>query len=428
VAPCPGFGAVCARATLPAPPRTGLANPICVNPTLAFLMAARRSEIHSLEQLRATGDLVRAMCEWVHRLQRERGASNLYIASRGQRFAAERLQCVDDSQRVEAEVRQRHLTPRSDSTPLDGGMRLLTRMAQLLQALDGLPALRQQVARRELGTEESTAAYSALIAAQLAVVFEAADTAADPRIARALVALFHLMQGKELAGQERAAGTAAFAAGTVNTATTQRLQHLLDGQERCFQIFRDFAEPMLATMWQHLQAGPEARDLETFRARLREHGPVRDGPGGGEAWFAAATRRIDALRLLEDAATSALVALCEARLAEVRGATAEPALPCASGAGDTGALLGPQLGRSMMDLVQQQGQRLQQMNDELASAQSALRERKLVERAKGLLMQRRGLTEEAAYRLLRDTAMQRHRRLGEVAEAVLQMGPLIDGL
>ena len=307
-------------------------------------------------------------------------------------------------------------------------MRLLTRMAQLLQALDGLPALRQQVARRELGTEESTAAYSALIAAQLAVVIEAADTAADPRIARALVALFHLMQGKELAGQERAAGTAAFAAGTVNTATTQRLQHLLDGQERCFQIFRDFAEPMLATMWQHLQAGPEARDLKTFRARLREHGPVRDGPGGGEAWFAAATRRIDALRLLEDAATSALVALCEARLAEVRGATAEPALPCASGAGDTGALLGPQLGRSMMDLVQQQGQRLQQMNDELASAQSALRERKLVERAKGLLMQRRGLTEEAAYRLLRDTAMQRHRRLGEVAEAVLQMGPLIDGL
>jgi excinuclease UvrABC nuclease subunit len=55
-------------------------------------------------------------------------------------------------------------------------------------------------------------------------------------------------------------------------------------------------------------------------------------------------------------------------------------------------------------------------------------ERKLVERAKGLLMDRRGLSEEAAYRLLRQTAMHQHKRLGDVAEAVLQMGPLIDGL
>ncbi len=90
--------------------------------------------------------------------------------------------------------------------------------------------------------------------------------------------------------------------------------------------------------------------------------------------------------------------------------------------------LGPQLGRSVLDLVQAQAQRLQQMGDELAAAQAAMRERKLVERAKGLLMTRRGLTEDAAYRLLRQTAMHQHRRLGEVAEAVLQMGPLIDGL
>ncbi len=396
-----------------------------MNPTLAFLLAARRSEIQSLEQLRATGDLVRGMSEWVHRLQRERGAANLFIASRGLRFAAERQQCVDDSQRVAATVRERHFDLHDDPSGVYGGVRLLSRIAQMLQALEGLPALRRRVALRELTAAEATASYSELIAALLAVVFEAADTAADPRVSRALVALFNLMQGKEFAGQERAAGTAAFAAGTVDGAAQQRLQHLLESQERSFVVFRDFAEPALRAMWQHLQAGAETLEVERLRACLREEGPVRDGAAGGEHWFAAATRRIDALRLVEDAATSALVALCEARLAEVRDDAAAPGLlpvPCGP------ELLGPQLGRSLMDLVQAQGQRLQQMNDELASVQGALRERKLVERAKGLLMEKRGLTEEAAYRLLRQTAMQRHRRLGEVAEAVLQMGPLIDGL
>jgi AmiR/NasT family two-component response regulator len=83
--------------------------------------------------------------------------------------------------------------------------------------------------------------------------------------------------------------------------------------------------------------------------------------------------------------------------------------------------------RSTMDLLQAQTQRLHAISEDLAAAQAALRERKLVERAKGLLMERRGLGEEAAYRLLRQTAMQQHRRLGEVAEQVLQLGPMLDG-
>jgi AmiR/NasT family two-component response regulator len=148
---------------------------------------------------------------------------------------------------------------------------------------------------------------------------------------------------------------------------------------------------------------------------------------------------MDAMRGVEDAATSALVALCETRLAQAQAelpALAEAAAPAGAVAlmfsPDHGVLdttgLGPQLGRSLLDLLQAQAQRLQTMGDELLAAQTSLRERKLVERAKGLLMDRRGLGEEAAYKLLRQTAMQQNRRLGEVAESVLQMGPLIAGL
>jgi hypothetical protein len=410
-----------------------------LNPALAFLLAARRSEIQALEQLRATSDLVRGMSEWVHRLQRERGASNLFLGSRGQRFAAERQQCVDDSRAVETAMCRRHFQPGADPGATFGGMRLLSRIAQMLQAVDSLPQLRQRIAQRMLTPEQATRCYSECVASMLAVVFEAADTAADPGVSRALVALFNFMQGKELAGQERAAGAAAFASAQFDAPVQQRLAHLVEAQERCFQIFQEFAQPELQAIWSRLLAGSETHDVAALRQVLRDGGSARAAGDVAERWFAAATRRIDAMRSVEDGATSALVALCEARLAQARaelpGAQAplsEPASTALLFSTGHGLLategLGPQLGRSMLDLVQAQAQRLQIMGDELLAAQTSLRERKLVERAKGLLMDRRGLGEEAAYRLLRQTAMQQNRRLGEVAESVLQMGPLIEGL
>jgi response regulator NasT len=52
-------------------------------------------------------------------------------------------------------------------------------------------------------------------------------------------------------------------------------------------------------------------------------------------------------------------------------------------------------------------------------AQAKLADRKTIEKAKGLLMKRKGLEEEEAYALMRRTAMQQNRRLVEIAESVI---------
>jgi response regulator NasT len=62
---------------------------------------------------------------------------------------------------------------------------------------------------------------------------------------------------------------------------------------------------------------------------------------------------------------------------------------------------------------------------ELESTKSALRERKTIERAKGLLMKSKGLDEAAAYNLLRRTAMNQNRRIGEVAENLISAYDLL---
>ncbi len=61
----------------------------------------------------------------------------------------------------------------------------------------------------------------------------------------------------------------------------------------------------------------------------------------------------------------------------------------------------------------------QALRGERDRAQTKLAERKSIERAKGILMRRRDLAEEAAYRLLRKMAMDRGRQLAEVAENII---------
>jgi two-component system, response regulator / RNA-binding antiterminator len=64
------------------------------------------------------------------------------------------------------------------------------------------------------------------------------------------------------------------------------------------------------------------------------------------------------------------------------------------------------------------------LREELECAKAALDERKWVERAKGILMSKRGLSEEAAYVLLRKAAMNGNRRIGEVAQRLVAAAAL----
>jgi len=73
----------------------------------------------------------------------------------------------------------------------------------------------------------------------------------------------------------------------------------------------------------------------------------------------------------------------------------------------------------VLDLLHEQNQRLQQVSDELQETRETLNERKLIERAKKLLMNDYHLSEEDAYARLRQSAMERSMRLVDVAQSLL---------
>ncbi len=62
---------------------------------------------------------------------------------------------------------------------------------------------------------------------------------------------------------------------------------------------------------------------------------------------------------------------------------------------------------------------------ELDQAKSQLEERKLVDRAKGILMRQKGIGEEQAYALLRTVAMNEKKKIAEIAQAVVTAAELL---
>jgi hypothetical protein len=408
---------------------------------LCFLIAARRSEIAELRQLALTCALVDATGRLIHALQRERGLANLYLGSQGNRYAAERQSQARDTDRLAAELRD--WFDRLDvEAPLPGqGARLFSRIAWVLQGLDALPRLRERVDALAWPPARATQAYVRLVAGLLAVVFEAADSAGDPGLSKLLVALFNLMQGKEYAGQERAAGSALFAAARAQAAGQQHLLHLIDAQERCLQVFTDFAPEGAQQAWQAAQDPATLAALERMRRILctAADGATLDATAS-PAWFDTTTRRMDALRSVEACLAADLLARCASRIQEAEAELAalrEPA-PAATPVGDgldffddradTAAPdqpYSPPLQRSTLELLREQSRRLQTVSDELATARTSLNERKLIERAKGLLMAHRHLGEEEAHKTLRQMAMNQKRRLVDVADALLMSADLL---
>src|SRR4051812_4471085 len=107
-----------------------------------YLLAARRLEIAELERLRHTSELVGILSRFTHALQRERGMSNVFLASRGERFAGLRLQQLAECDGLEAEVVAAFEQVDEHPERSRNGARLFNRIAEVMHGLEGLPQLR----------------------------------------------------------------------------------------------------------------------------------------------------------------------------------------------------------------------------------------------------------------------------------------------
>ena len=75
--------------------------------------------------------------------------------------------------------------------------------------------------------------------------------------------------------------------------------------------------------------------------------------------------------------------------------------------------------KPILDLCVSRFNAFSKLQDELARTKSALEERKVIDRAKGILMKAKNLTEEEAYTLMRKTAMNEKKKIVDIAQSVI---------
>jgi hypothetical protein len=408
-----------------------------------LVLQAKRQEIDAVRQLAGRAEFVDVIGQLIHALQRERGASSTYLASKGQRFADVRRAALEAARPIEAELRVQFAVQMDP--PRAASARMLSMMAWVQLGLDALDELRSQVGQQALTAHDSVAAFSRVIASLVELIFEVADAAPLPGISRLLVAYLHLVQGKEAAGQERAIGALLFASGSSSEAHQQRMIHLIDAQERSLSVFAEFAEASQRTRWEQQQLAPGVARLERLRRTLCTARPGATLDSNlSDGWFDVCSERITALWQVEIDLVKRLREACEAQISESQQDLLDsegllrrlrdnppphthavdrffdiatrpesaPALVAPGGGGQT---------PSVVELLQAQSARLASMEAELDAARRALHERKVIERAKGVLMSRLSMTEEAAFRALQKTSMDQNRRLLDVAEATLSL-------
>src|SRR5665213_3233219 len=129
-------------------------------PTVRFLRSAKRCRIRDLEQLIILGELVKSISELIHALQKERGASSIFLGSNGVQFSDRLTALVAECRDLESVVQERLEQLDKGLDRMSSGARFYTRVALALRALETLPETRAQIASLDVAAQDAVKAFT----------------------------------------------------------------------------------------------------------------------------------------------------------------------------------------------------------------------------------------------------------------------------
>ncbi|MCU7852969.1 MAG: ANTAR domain-containing protein [Candidatus Thiodiazotropha sp. (ex Monitilora ramsayi)] len=83
--------------------------------------------------------------------------------------------------------------------------------------------------------------------------------------------------------------------------------------------------------------------------------------------------------------------------------------------------------RPIIDAAVARFQHFNHLESELQKARQQLNDRKTIDKAKGIIMQQRGLSEEQAYQAIRKLAMDTNRKVADVAQSIIEAASILSG-
>jgi methyl-accepting chemotaxis protein len=260
------------------------------------------SERSEAGRVLAIATLAPAVSDAVHEVQKERGLSSTFAASKGATFA-------------DAVPQQRAATDkmlaRLAEVQRAGGSVVLSDGAKAQLATLG--ALRKDVSDFARSGSEIAAAYTRMIGSLITELDRLTASNEERSLHQAALAYISVVRAKEHAGLERATGARGFAAKSFIPADFRLYAGLAARQIERFELARAMGTRVQVEGLEAFLGLPVSKDVE----RLRDAAQSSVTPGqiqgaDAAAWWAASTARIDALKTLESRFVSELTAIAVA--------------------------------------------------------------------------------------------------------------------
>lgn len=276
--------------------------------TAGFLLFQQGTSLRQAADLRSTTDLIHDLGALLHAQQLERGATSIFLSSKGNTFGEELARNRQATDEAVERLRATYAT--LGSVAFGSGMQ--NDMDAITAAWAQRPSVRRGVDALSIADGAALAHYTDNNAQVLATVIRLASASTDTRIAISVVGLKAFLSAKEFAGLERAVGSAGFAGAGFDAERKLSLQALVAQQNLDLQRFSDLANGEDRRRLTQIETSPESRTIKDLRM-IALNAP----PGGGlqgrtaEEFFAATTARIEAMKSLEDKLFSDLRSLAD---------------------------------------------------------------------------------------------------------------------
>ncbi|WP_405125958.1 methyl-accepting chemotaxis protein [Pseudomonas marginalis] len=267
---------------------------ILLLPMLGFLTLAGVFVVDNYKTLRDMNTTVMAsataqkLSQLITTLQRERGASGVFLGSGGKSMGERMVQMRRDSSAAVEVVR---------GLSTSGGANL----DNVLRALDQLPAMRGQVDKLSINSTESGARYTEIIQVLTGYTHSLEASVNNATIVYALGALNQFIEMKERAGRERVVLGLVFSQGHFDEALLSRFSRNLGEFGAYYDAFRRKAPAASLAQFDTQMQQPAAVEVGKLQ-RLAFEVPMGQALGiKPEAWFETATQRIDLMSQVEEA-------------------------------------------------------------------------------------------------------------------------------
>jgi methyl-accepting chemotaxis protein len=242
----------------------------------------------------------------LHETQRERGRTAQFTSAKGAAFGPELK-----AQQAATDKRVAELHAFTSASLGDAPAVVRSSLGELDAALNGLADLRSRAAAAQ-PAGPIIAGYTALNRVLLGSIAVAAGQNRNPTIGVRLQAYLALLSAKEDAGLERAQLTTVFTADRFAPGQQSTVVSLIASQRAYLTVFERAASPQLLRSWSGMQASDSVKKVAALEQTAFERAATGGFGIAASDWFDAATDKINAFKVLEDAQSTEIQATAAA--------------------------------------------------------------------------------------------------------------------